>query len=142
MKLESSKTERVLSPAAAVFSHLLSSFHFIISRHEVYRTRFSGQTFYTLKVSELRRFSLTMKQGKSINISNLSHFFKMILNVSNFNSFSVKSKMIYVFQGKLCKKMCCFLEFTQLAQILHDRRSRQLRQISTLIILLISKGVL
>ena len=53
-----------------------------------------------------------------------------------FNSFSAKSDLAgvnLVVLRKLCEKLRCFSgKFTQLAQILHDRRSRRSREISTL----------
>ena len=54
----------------------------------------------------------------------------------NFNSFKLKSHLVcvnLVVLRKLCEKLRCFLwKFTQLARILHDRRSWRSRQISTL----------
>ena len=58
------------------------------------------------------------------------------MRVWNLNSFSAKSRLVcinLVVLRKLCKKSHCFpRKFTQLAQILHDRRSWRSRQISAL----------
>ena len=55
----------------------------------------------------------------------------------NFDSFSTKSHLVcvnLVLLDILCKKWRCFPgKFTQLAKILHDRRSWRSRQISTLV---------
>ena len=63
--------------------------------------------------------------------------------MQNFYSFSAKIPLVCVNLRKLCDKLRCFPEkFTQLAQILHDRRLWRSRQISTLNLYTLHCGLL
>ena len=122
--------------------HIMCVHHMMhVHRHEIcqkiYTTGFFWRKMYTLNVRKLRLFLLKKKQQKCINVRNLSNFLvKIPLSEKNFNGFSMKSLMLcvnLVLLRKFCMKSRCFLEkFTQIAKILHDRRSWRSRQISTL----------
>ena len=68
-----------------------------------------------------------MEQRQYIDISNLSNFFKEITENVKIQQFQCKitlDELNLVLLRKFCMKSRCFLEkFTQIAKILHDRRS-------------------
>ena len=105
---------------------------------QFYTTISLDQKFYTHKMHTCGLFSLTINQRKCINISNLVFF------VLKFQHFQKKVTLgvceITKYTGVFCtsheiyNKLRCFIEeFTQLAIILQDRRSRWLWQISSLV---------